>query len=141
MQLRRAFEEIKQFRLLTFEQVHKHLSFNVFRYDTEKTVFTRLEELRGTASRRTYWDEVLKHLMETVDSLNADNATRHGLFLSTLGFFLALTGVLQLLIAIFPEALTGPYRQRVIGAGLVGSVALIVGFNQYLKRRWNATSK
>ncbi len=139
MQLREAFEEIKKFRLQTFEHVHKHLSFNVFRYETEKTFFRRLEELRGTASRRAYWDGVLQHLMETVDSLNEDSSTRHGLFLSTLGFFLAVTGVMQVLIALFqPDK---GLAWTIIGMGLVACLVLIIPLNFYLKDQWNASTK
>lgn len=146
MQLRPAFEKIKRFRLATFEQVHKHLSFNVFRYETEQTFFRRLEDLRGTAARQAYWDRVLEHLMETVDSLNADNATRHGLVLSTLGFFLALSGLLQLLFAVFPPMVkVGEAPEQFtptlsLGFGIAGGLVLALCFYIYLRKRWNPSS-
>jgi hypothetical protein len=100
--LKHAFECIRDFRLVTFEQVHKHYSFNVFRYETEQTFFREIEKVRGVVQRREYWDKVLEHLTETVDGLKEDREARFERNVAVLGAVLAVTGVIQTWIAIFP---------------------------------------
>jgi hypothetical protein len=97
-----AFECIRDFRLVTFEQVHKHYSFNVFRYDTEQSFFQAIEHVRGVVPRREYWDKVLVHLTDTVDGLKQDRGARFERRIARIGFVLAVTGVVQTWLAIFP---------------------------------------
>jgi len=100
--LEHALECIRDFRLVTFEQVHKHYSFNVFRYETEQTFFATIEAVRGVVQRRAYWDQVLQHLTETINGLQQDRASRFQHRIGLLGLVLAATGVVQTWFAVFP---------------------------------------
>ena len=126
-----AFARIKRFRLQTFEQVHKHLSFNIFRYETERTFFRLIEEVRGSSTRHQYWDGVLKELTEAVDSLKDHRQTHYGLRLGWLGFILALSGVLQVWFAIVPP--DGSPWSLVVG---LAATVLLVGAFLLATRRW-----
>lgn len=97
-----AYECIRDFRLVTFEQVHKHYSFNVFRYETEQTFFAEIEKVRGVVPRREYWDQVLTHLTETVDGLKQDREGRFEQRISRFGFLFAFIGLIQIWLAIAP---------------------------------------
>jgi GNAT superfamily N-acetyltransferase len=138
----RAYEEIKEFRLKTFEQVHKHLSFNIFRYETERSFFASVADVRGIDGRQSYWDGVLQHLTETVDSLKDDRAARYGLRLAWLGFVLTLLGFLQLWFALFPLVVDDKspppfplHGMHSAAAGGVVTLLLIAVFLLYT-RRW-----
>lgn len=139
-ELTRAYEEMKEFRLKTFQQVHKHLSFNIFRYETERTFFKSIADVRGISARQEYWDGVLEHLTETVDSLKDDRASRYGLRLAWLGFVLALVGFLQLWFVFFPlaEDDKAPFPLHGLHSALAGgavTAVLVVLFLSYT-RRW-----
>jgi hypothetical protein len=141
-ELTRAYEEIKDFRLKTFQQVHKHLSFNIFRYETERTFFNSIADVRGMSARQSYWDGVLQHLTETVDSLKDDRASRYSLRLAWLGFVLTLVGFLQLWFVLFPlvpdDKAQAPFPLHGLHSALAGgavTAVLIVLFLSYT-RRW-----
>jgi hypothetical protein len=97
-----AFESIRDFRLVTFEQVHKHYSFNVFRYDTEKQFFSAIEEVRGVVARREYWDKVLEHLTGTIDGLKQNREARFQRTVGGFGLLLTAFGLTQTWLAVFP---------------------------------------
>lgn len=61
-------DEMNTFKLRTFKDVHKHYSFNIFRYDTERAFFQELEQARGTPQRWQYWNRVLEQLKDTIAS-------------------------------------------------------------------------
>jgi hypothetical protein len=137
-ELTRAYEEMKEFRLKTFEQVHKHLSFNIFRYETERTFFKSIADVRGIGARQEYWDGVLQHLTETVDSLKDDRASRYGLRVAWLGFVLALVGFLQLWFVFFPLEDDKGFPPHGLNSALAGgavTVVLVLLFVSYT-RRW-----
>lgn len=93
---------IRDFQLLTFEKVHKHTSFNVFRYQTEQDFFECVQDIRGIKQRRAYWDEVLNKLTLTIESLQEERRARYEKKIAVAGVLLALSGVLQVLLAVFP---------------------------------------
>jgi hypothetical protein len=97
-----ASDRIKKFRLATFEQVHKHYSFNVFRYETEQAFFETIEDVRGIAQRRRYWDEVLAHLTETIQGLQDDSRAEYEKKIAWFGLLLAMSGLLQVWFMVFP---------------------------------------
>lgn len=97
-----ASASIRDFQLLTFEKVHKHTSFNVFRYQTEQDFFECVQDIRGIKQRRAYWDEVLNKLTLTIESLQEERRARYEKKIAVAGVLLALSGVLQVLLAVFP---------------------------------------
>lgn len=115
-----AFRCIREFRLETFERVHKHLSFNIFRYETEKAFFRGIEVVRGVDARKAYWDGVLEHLTETIDALKDDRMARYGNLISVLGGVLAVLGLTQLWLSIFKLEVDLP-----LGWNLAGLTVLI----------------
>lgn len=123
-ELAHAYEEIKEFRLETFDRVHKHLSFNIFRYETERSFFDAVIDVRGIKGRQSYWDGVLEHLTQTIDSLKDDRASRYGLRLAWLGFALALVGFLQLWFVLFPLTLD---KDTSAPLGLHGGASALAG--------------
>jgi hypothetical protein len=123
--LKHAFECIRDFRLVTFEQVHKHYSFNVFRYPTEQQFFASIEGVRGVGPRREYWDKVLEHLTETVDGLKEDREARFERSVAVLGVVLAVTGVIQTWLAIFPLGEHEVWRK--LSTGGQGVALLVLG--------------
>jgi GNAT superfamily N-acetyltransferase len=98
--LEMAFESLKDFRLRSFSEVHKHYAFGGFRYETERGFFQALEHMRGTEQRRAYWEQVLQHLTDTVDSLREDRRSRFETKIAIFGGVLAVTGLLQLWAAL-----------------------------------------
>jgi hypothetical protein len=141
--LKHAFECIRDFRLVTFEQVHKHYSFNVFRYPTEQQFFASIEGVRGVAPRREYWDKVLQHLTETVDGLKADRHARVARNVAVLGVVLAVTGVVQTWLAVFPLKDKDPWRELSGGThwlALVALLVLLIGLGlRFVLLRWRGT--
>lgn len=100
--LTEAAESLKDFRLDTFSRVHKHLSFNVFRYETEQTFFKRIETIRGTVARQKYWDDLLAQLSETIGSMLEDRQARTSQKLSWVGLVIAIVGLLQIVFVLWP---------------------------------------
>ena len=95
-----AYACIRDFRLLTFEQVHKHYAFNVFRYETEQTFFSEIERVRGVVARHEYWNKVLEHLTTTVDGLKQDREARFQQRIGGFGLLIAALGLIQLWLGI-----------------------------------------
>ncbi len=142
-----AYECIRDFRLVTFEQVHKHYSFNVFRYETEQTFFAEIEKVRGVVPRREYWDQVLTHLTETVDGLKQDREGRFEQRIARFGFLFAFIGLIQIWLAFVPFKIGGedaavPVAVHVaVAVGLV--LALVLTYRQFVpanRRGGDATS-
>jgi len=98
--LEMAFESLKDFRLRSFAEVHKHYAFGGFRYETERGFSQALEHMRGTEQRRAYWEQVLQHLSDTVDGLREDRRSRFETKIAIFGGVLAVTGLLQLWAAL-----------------------------------------
>lgn len=128
-----AYECIRDFRLVTFEQVHKHYSFNVFRYDTEKQFFNAIEDVRGVVPRRAYWDDVLKHLTETVDGLKQNREAHFQRSVAGFGLLLTGIGLLQTWLALFPLGTEQQMSAPTWGHGLA-ALALIVGLGIVYRR-------
>lgn len=97
-----AFHCIKDFRLVTFERVHKHFSFNIFRYETERTYFETIKDVRGMGPRREYWEGVLGHLTDTIDGMKQERSAGNERRLAAYGLALAGTGLLQVWLTAFP---------------------------------------
>ncbi len=134
-----AFRCIREFRLRTFEQVHKHLSFNIFRYETEKAFFRGIEAVRGVDARKAYWDGVLEHLTETIDALKDDRVARYGNTIAVLGSVLAVLGLIQLWLAVFKLEVDLPLAWNLAGLALL-SAALGLGV-RHLIRRWRKAER
>ena len=128
-----AFRCIREFRLETFERVHKHLSFNIFRYETEKAFFQGIEVVRGVDARKAYWDGVLEHLTATIDALKDDRMARFGTRISVLGFILAVLGLTQLWLSVFKLEVDLPLGWN-LAALAVLNVALALGIWRLLKQ-------
>jgi hypothetical protein len=143
-----AYECIRDFRLVTFEQVHKHYSFNVFRYETEQTFFNKIEMVRGVGPRRAYWDDVLEHLTATVDGLKQDREGRFERRIGRFGFLFAAIGLIQIWLAFVPFKIDGQdaavpvLAHGLVAAGLI--VALAMTYRYFIpaasRRSGDATS-
>jgi hypothetical protein len=121
-----AYGCIRDFRLVTFEQVHKHYSFNVFRYETEQTFFDKIETVRGVGPRRKYWDEVLEHLTATVDGLKQDREGRFERRIGRFGFLFATIGLIQIWLAFVPFKIDGADASVPVTVHAAVAIALVV---------------
>ncbi|MEU7787856.1 hypothetical protein [Amycolatopsis sp. NPDC049159] len=93
-----TFNRFREFRLTTFEEVHRHRYFNILRYSTESAFYEAIEAGRGIHQREQYWAAVVRDVerMETaVDDLRTARQQRADSLRNKLLGAVAVIGILQ----------------------------------------------
>ncbi|WP_370964243.1 hypothetical protein [Amycolatopsis sp. cg9] len=93
-----TFNRFRDFRLTTFEEVHRHRYFNILRYSTESAFYEAIEDARGIHQREQYWAAVVRDVerMETaVDDLRTARQQRADSLRNKLLGAVAVIGILQ----------------------------------------------
>lgn len=115
----RAEVAINQARLATYREYEQFRYVNPFRYDTERLVFSKLEELRGTARKKDALALAIESLEDHASDLqrrhqreiDADTARRETILASMLGAT-GIFGAGQMIYWIGESAAADPYGFR-----------------------------